>query len=410
MTHSIERKAINMLPNNVSQVTLNHPSLGKSPAGFDRISVEVLPREIGRIVGYDPRTLIMKPGRTKRTTGSPVPHNVSAAIVALQNQVQRSIDHKRVAIMVAYLAAAMDGGTFADWGPIELVTSSRPDLDELDIHHVVRMDADADYFIADGQHRYCAVLDFCREHPQYCERFTQSLTISILPEGKLAQWAGQSFHDRNYYAVAVRAGKALAVDSRDPVNALTKQLATLPVIEACGGIAYERDTLLKGDTRFTTHSVLHRFVKGFLFGRSGIDKSSENYPEPQADDVANLTNWLGTLATLLPWEGQPAERDQYLTRASVVLTALSVVGGELYRSGLPVETLASHVAILGRLDWRRTNLLWVGIVGSERPGKEGEPPVVQPASSRPAIDATIRHFREILKLTEGLKDEQNGHE
>lgn len=384
-----------MLPTNVSQVTFNHPSLGKSPAGFDRINVEVLPREIGRIVGYDPRSLIQRPTRraAKGTKRDLVPHNVATQIVTLQNQVQRSIDHKRVATMVQYLRNAMDGGTFADWGPIELVTSTQPDLTDLEVHHIARMDADADYFIADGQHRYCAMLDFCREHPQYCDRFTQSVTISVLPESRLVEWAGQAFHDRNYYAVSVRAGKALSVDSRDPINALTKETARHSVIANAGGIAYERDTLLKGDTRFTTHTVLHRFVKGFLFGRSGIDKSSAIYPEPDQAEVYNLHNWIGVLGTVLPWDGPPEERDQYLTRASVVLTALGVVGGELYRSGAPIDELVKRVGTLARIDWRRSNLQWVGIIGTERDG------LVQPASSRPAIDAVIRHFREILGLT-----------
>lgn len=397
-----------MLPNNVSQITLNHPSYGTSPAGFARIHVELLPREVGRIVGYDPRTLVQKVGKPTVTKSGRkrdnTPHNVSASIVSLQNQVQRSIDHKRVESMVRYLANAMDSGAFADWGAIELVTSSQPDISDLDIDHVARMDADADYFIADGQHRYCAILDFCREHPKFCERFTQSLTISVLPEDKLVMWAGQAFHDRNYYAVSVRAGKALAVDSRDPINALTKRIATLPVLEAAGGIAYERDTLLKGDMRFTTHSVLHRFVKGFLFGRAGIEKSTENYPEPESEDVANLGNWLGALSELLPWTGEPSERDQYLSRTSVVLSALGVVGGELYRSGLEIDELVRRVAHLRTLDWRRTNLLWVGIVGSEREG------VVQPASSRPAIDATIRHFREILRLSSNLPETEASEE
>lgn len=385
-----------MLPTNVSQITLNYPSLGKSPAGFDRLHVELLPREVGKIIGYDPRTLVMKPRRSRvaRGTRDLTPHNVSPAIVDLQNKVQRSIDNGRVATMVDYLRSAMETGSFADWGAIELVTSSTPDIDELEAKHVVRFDSDADYFIADGQHRYCAILDFCRAFPAYCDRFTQALTISILPEEKLAEWAGQAFHDRNYYAVAVRAGKALAVDSRNPINSLAKQLATHPVIKKAGGIAYERDTLLKGDERFTTHAVLHRFVRGFLYGRPGLDRSNDSDDEPSQEWVHNLVNWLSTLGDVLPWFGEPDFRDSMLSRASVVLSALAVVGHDLYAQNLDPFQLSDKLKTLGQMDWRKTAVTqWEGIVGSAKDG------IIHPASSRPAIDATIRYFRDILGLT-----------
>lgn len=390
-----------MLPPNVTTVTLQYPAYGRSPAGFDRIHAELLPREVGRFVGYDPRTLIMKPkrstSRSARGTRDLTPHNVSSAIVALQNQVQRSIDTKRVAVMVDYLRRAMETGSFADWGPIELVTSSQPDMSEFEAKHTVYMDADADYFIADGQHRYCAILDFCRENPQYCDRFTQPITISVMPPERLAEWAGQAFHDRNYFAVAVRAGKALAVDARDPVNAIAKQIADHPAIVNAGGIAYERDTLLKGDARFTTHSVLHRFVRGFLFGRSGLDKGVDTRVDVADTEIAALDNYLGILGDVMPWT--LAERDQYLARASVVLSALAVVGHDLMRMALPENDLRARLRVLGALDWRRSNLGWVGIVGSEKNGE------VQPASSRPAIDATIRFLRERLGIIKPMNGE-----
>jgi hypothetical protein len=291
----------------------------------------------------------------------------------------------------------MESGTFADWGPIELVTSSQPDMSEYESRHVVFMDSDVDYFIADGQHRYCAILDFCRENPQYCDRFTQPVTISVIPNEKLNEWAGQAFHDRTYFAVAVRSGKALAVDSRDPVNALAKTISDHPAIVNAGGIAYERDTLLKGDPRFTTHSVLHRFVRGFLFGRPGLDKGVDTRVDVGDAEVNSLDNYLGILGDIMPWN--IAERDQYLARASVVLSALAVVGHDLMVQNLPETELRARLRVLGNLDWRRSNLGWVGILGSEKNGE------VQPASSRPAIDATIRFLRERLGLIRPMNGE-----
>ncbi len=373
-----------------SKLQIAQPSYGVSPSGFTRIHVEMLPREVGRLIGYDPRVLVMKPKRAGVARGTRdlhVPHNVSQEIITLQNQVQRSIDNSRVAQMSDYLAGAFQKGHFADWGSIELATVSVPDQSETT---KVSLDADADYFITDGQHRYCALLDFIHEYPQYSDRFTQSVTISVLPPEKMTEWAGQEFHDRNYFSVAVRAGKALSVDTRDPLNALAKGMAMHPVLEATGGIAYDRDQLLKDDTNFTTHSILHRFIRGFLFGRPGIDKGADTRADITPQAKAQLWEYFSALGEVLPWLEEAGKRDQYLTRASAVMSALGVLGNDLYVADPPLTTeeKVKMLVALTKVDWRRTNLGLVGVVGSEKDGQ------VAPASSRQAIDATIRFLRE----------------
>lgn len=378
-----------------SKVLINKPSLGFSPAGFPRVHIEMPPREVGRLVGYDPRVLIMKPrrpGAVARGSRDIVPHNVSQAVVDLQNAVQRSIDKGRVAIMTDYLAGSFKG-KFADWGPIELVTASKPGLDKFDTEHQVTLDADADYFIADGQHRYCAILDFVREHPEHADRFTQAVTISFLPEDKLLEWAGQEFHDRNYFSVPVRAGKALSVDARDPVNALAKSLVENPTIQDAGGIAYERDTLLKADPRFASHATLHRFVRGFLFGRPGLDKGVDTRIEITEKETKALNDYISALGLALPWKGE--NRDEYVTRTSAVMSALAVIGHDLFLSDRPMEmdVVVQKLATLGKMNWKRTNRDLIGVVGSEKDGQ------VQPTSSRQAIDSTIRYMRQALGLT-----------
>lgn len=376
-----------------SRLIVSSPSFGRAPAGFPSVHIEVGPKEAARIIGYDPRVLVMRPPtKTGRGTRDLLPANVSTAVIELQNRVQRSIDKDRVKAMVQYLADAVEQGSFAAWGPIVLVTSSTPE--SANVGRDAALDPDSDYFIADGQHRYCALLDFVKQYPMYSERFTQGLSIYAVPAEQLTAVAGQLFHDHNYFSVPVRAGKALSVDTRDPVNALAKSLDEHPAIQAAGGIAYERDTLLAGDSRFTTHSVMHRFTRGFLFGRPGLDKGTDTRMEPPQKAKENLQEYVSALGLVLPWVG--SERDSYLTRASAVLSALSVVGHDLYHSEagweLTPEKRAEKLACLTKIDWRRTNLGLVGVVGSEKNGQ------VQPASSRQAIDSTIRYLRQACGL------------
>jgi hypothetical protein len=391
-----------------SKLIVSNPSFGRSPSGFTRVHLELRPKEVARLLAYDPRVLAQKPRGKKAPI---MPHNVSEEIARMQLAVQRSIDNTRVQQMVDYLASAFEQGTFADWGAVEVVT-----IDEPSMHAdcTAWLDPDAEYFVADGQHRYCAMLDFIRQWPQYADRWTQGITISVLPPERFTEWAGQKFHDHNYFAVAVRPGKALAVDVRDPVNALAKQLSMHPDIMKGGGIAYDRDNLLAKDPRFTTHSIIHRFVRGFLFGRPGLDKTVDT-TEPVGEMWRDrLMEFVSALALILPWFAP--DRDQYVARASAVLSSLAVVGHDLYASGLPSEEIGRRLASLGGIDWRRTNLGLVGVVGTEKmqPVKDdagnvtGTISVVQPASSRQAIDSTIRWLRQQLGLISS-PNPGNGH-
>lgn len=383
-----------------SKLVISQPSVGYSPSGFQRVHVELLPREVGRLIGYDPRVLVMKPRKSGAKEGSrsrreTIPHNVSKEVIALQNAVQRSIDVKRVDQMAQYLADAMLKGKFADWGPIELVTANKPDMSKLKSDHAVALDSDADYFIADGQHRYCALLDFIHHHPQFAERFTQAVNISVMPEDKLIEWAGQEFHDRNYFSVPVRAGKALSVDSRDPVNSLAKAVASHPTVESGGGVAYERDTLVKNDPRFATHATLHRFVRGFIFGRPGLDKGVDTRVDIGDSETKALDAYLTLLNLSLPWASDTPERDQYVTRTSAVMAGLAVIGHDLFLGEVDYsqDQIAAKMKTLSKLNWKRSNRELIGVVGGE--GKDGE---VAPNASRQSIDSTIRYLRDKLGI------------
>lgn len=391
-----------------AKIVVSHPSIGVSPSGFQRLHLELLPSEVGRLISYDPRSVYRKPQRPGAKPRKDVaPHNVSADVINLHNQVQRSIDNDRVAQMVGYLSNAVERGTFADWGAIDLVTADVPDLSGLNSGCTVALSADAEYFIADGQHRYAALLDFLQRFGDRANTFTQGITISILPEEKLVQWAGQQFHDRNYYSVAVRPGKALAVDTRDPVNKLTKSLEYHDAIQKAGGIAYERDTLLAGDPRFVSLSLMHRMVRGFLFGREGLDRGVDTNIEITDQMEHDLREYLSVLCEILPWENTIKDRDDYLTRTSVVLSSLMVIGHQLYTMtpAIDADEKVKRLLKLKKMNWKRTNLKLDGIVGTEKEsmvksvdGKEHKVKMISPASSRQAVDATIAFFREKLDL------------
>lgn len=378
-------------------------SVGKAPSGFFKIRSEMMPADLIKMIGYDPRT-IQASGRR----GQQDPHNVSEDLLDLVRDVQRSIDAAKVDEMVGYLHHAMSTGEFGDWAELDIVTAAKPDMSKYEQAHSVFFPASAEYFITDGQHRFCALMDFVRRYPEYAPKFTQAVAISVLPEDRLGKWAGQSFHDKNYLRSQVKMTKALAVDSRDLHNVLAKELHEHRVIKAGGGVNEAKDALAATASEFATHAVLYRFTRAFCEGRRGLDKAPVKNPFLTSTTYASWTGrivaYVDELHRALPhWTTDPEVRKDYLFRASAALQALGVVGNDLTKVK---DASARREMILrlseAQLDWRRSNVtLWgdvIGAVVNDGAGKQS----VTPRSSRQAIDGTIRLLRERTGLAEFL--------
>jgi hypothetical protein len=380
-------------------------SVGKSPSGFHKIHVEMIPADLIKLVAYDPRSIPALPG------GQNDPHHVSEDLVDLVREVQRTIDSQKVEEMVNYLEDAISNEKYADWAELDVVTATKPDMSKWAEKHSVYFPTSAEYFITDGQHRFCALMDYARKFPGHASRFTQAVSISVLPHNRLREWAGQSFHDKNYLRTTVKATKALAVDSRDLHNILAKDLRDHPVIQDGGGINEVKDSLASTAKEFTTHSVMYRFTRGFCEGQRGLSKGPvknakltlESYEELKAQLFAYITE----VNKVLPhWTVVPG-REEYLFRASAALQALGVIGQLLYTK---VEDPSDRKLMInqigeGKLDWRRTNVRdWGTVIGTIVEKKDHEGKVmaqeVSPRSNRQAFDGTIK----FLRVWSGLDD------
>ena len=374
-------------------------SIGKAPTGFPKIRAEMLPGDLIKLIAYDPRTMQL-PRR-----GQQDPQHVSHDVVELIREVQRSIDQQRVEEMVDYLYGALSQGQYADWAELDVITVAKPDTSQFEETHSVYFPTAAEYFITDGQHRYCALMEFVRRYPEYSGKFTQAVAISVLPHDKLSEWAGQSFHDKNYLRTAVKMTKALAVDYRDPHNVLAKDLRQHPAVQEAGGVNEVKDALAAGAKEFATHAALYRFTRGFCEGRRGLDRAPIRTPrltdEAMEGFKESLTDYLTRLNDVLPhWATVPG-REIYLFRSSPALQALGVLGYELYTKVPDPGTRAAMITNIGEhaLDWRRSNVAtWESVIGDVV--EDGS--AVSPRSNRQAIDATIRFLRDQSGLSEFL--------
>lgn len=382
---------------------LKHCSVGKSPAGFTKIRTEMLAQDLVKMVGYDPRTISAPPRR-----GQQDPGHISQDLIDLIREVQRSIDPQKVEEMVAYLYDAVSNGNYADWSELDLVTASKPDLSKWRETHSAFFPSSAGYFVTDGQHRYCALMEFVRRYPDYATRFTQAVAIAVLPHDRLDEWAGQSFHDKNYLRTPVKVTKALAVDSRDLHNILAKELREHAVIKNGGGVNEAKDALAVTAKEFATHASLFRFTRGFCEGRRGLDKGpikNPNLTQKTCEQLKlRLSEYIDELNRVLPhWTVVPG-REDYLFRSSPAMQALGVIGHLLYTKVQDPMQRKAMISRIGeaKLDWRRTNVKeWESIIGIAREDEKGNR-WITPRASRQAIDGTIRFLKDRCGLSEFL--------
>jgi len=380
-------------------------SIGKSPSGFPKIHVEMRPADLIKMIGYDPRSI-----QAAARRGEAEPGHVSQDIISLVREVQRSIEQPKVDEMVQYLHAALSDGNYADWAELDVVTAEKPDTTKWTSNHEVYFPTSTEYFITDGQHRFCGLMDFCKEHPEFATKFTQAVSISVLPENRLSEWAGQSFHDKNYLRTTVKMTKALAVDSRDLHNVLTKELHRHPVIKNGGGVNEVKDALAAAAKEFSTHSALYRFTRGFCEGRRGLLKDSIKNPnlthETLADYRGRLFEYVEELDRVLPnWTVVPG-REEYLFRSSPALQALGVIGNLVYTKVLDPTERKGMIARIGerKLDWKRSNVAeWNSVIGIKVENEKGA--FISPRASRQSIDGTIKFLKDKSGLTAFLTNE-----
>lgn len=394
------------------KLTFRNAMVGVAPTGFIKVRVETRPNELIKMIGYDPRSL--QPFRRGSKLIEPSRH-VPAGLVELQREVQRTIDPRKVAEMVEYLHQAVVDGQYADWAELDVVTTAAPDISEFGTEHVVRLPEAADYIIIDGQHRHCALIDFVREYPELADKFTQGIAISSMLPEQIREWAGQGFHDKNFLRTAVKATKALSVDYRDAHNALAREAREHRVFRDGGGVEDTKDQLSSNSPEMITHSTLYRFVRGFTEGRRGLDKGQLQRPalspESYEEVKTNLLAYLDLLADLFPTWFNKQRRGEFLFRSSPAWQALGVLGYHLFEIDDEAERKAMLAKIgEAKLDWRRSNLKWVNIIGvKQEEREEGSNKVtrawITPRASRQAVDSTIG----FLKKTVGIEEPPAGN-
>jgi DNA sulfur modification protein DndB len=222
---------------------------------------------------------------------------------------------------------------------------------------------DVEWAAIDGETQLAARFEAATINP---ETRKQQVDVKFCYNRPL-EWAKQAFHDLNLLSVRPNAATAIAMDMRDTLTSVTREVAKLPFFE--GRVASSRQ-LKKNDTGICTLSVLRTAVVCFSEGIGGLQYG--NKPITLATDriaivqkaaleyFSALTNKLGP---------KMEQRSVTVTASPAVMAALGAIGHKasaIADSALRQAEIASALQRLDGVDWSRGQK-WDGVAGKLRP-------------------------------------------
>jgi len=275
---------------------------------------------------------------------------------------QRTLNRARVPEIARYLVENADSYIFSALTAsvdeqVEFKPAGNEDGNSNVGHLAISMSARI--LINDGQHRRAAIEEALKSRP---ELGRESIAVVFFVDAGLER-AQQMFADLNTHAVRPSLSIGILYDHRDPLADLVRDLS-VSVSIFDGRIELEKTTISNRSTKLFTLSALYQATEELL-ERARLLRRSDAEIALQAR--ARATAFWSRLAEVIPeWrlllagKVSAAElRTDYVHAHGVALQALGRAGGALLQAA--PETWSERLAVLERVDWRRTNsTLWEG--------------------------------------------------
>ena len=222
---------------------------------------------------------------------------------------------------------------------------------------------DVEWVAIDGETQLAARFEAATINP---ETRKQQVDVKFCYDRPL-EWAKQAFHDLNLLSVRPNAATAIAMDMRDPLTSVTRDVAKLPFFD--GRVASYRQ-LKKNDTGICTLSVLRTAIVcfsegigGLQYGNKPVGLATERNAVVQKAALEYFSALTGKLGPKME------QRNETVAASPAVMAALGAIGHNASTIADPSVRQAEIAAVLQRLDgvdWSRGQK-WDGIAGKMRP-------------------------------------------
>ena len=294
----------------------------------------------------------------------------------LKGLVQRSINWSRVKKLASYLLQGKDNDFFV-LPSLTLTFNSDVDFDEsapssgIASVGTLKIPKDADFHIADGQHRAAAIARLLEQIRTEDPKAIHDWSDETIPVTFFIDTGDgrkqQIFLDLNQYVCKPNSSLFTLFDHRSPVSDITRQiLFQIPFLES--HIAHEHTNVPKGD-------------KQKLIPLNALEKSTAlllgdmDVADPESLEIAKFTSasfWKAVSERHPVWrqasEMEPGEalrdlREQSIAFHAITLNALGLVGASLRSMDLPDgEDWLSILTRLERVNWSRSNAELEGLI------------------------------------------------
>lgn len=269
-------------------------------------------------------------------------------IVLPEYRAQRRINEIRIPEIKQYILKNRDSYVFSALsasidGEFRFIPSVHDDIGVLEV------DMEAVFLINDGQHRKAAIEAALQE-----DRSLENETISIVffRDDGLAR-SQQMFTDLNKHAVKTSNSLATLYDTRDEIAVATKN-----VIDAIPFFARytdkERDVLGKNSSSLFTLNMIYKANQKILHGPRCSNEDVEFLLSFWKLVASNITEWQEVYDKTLT---KKALRENYIVALAITISAFGKLGRCFYDDRK--LNLEEYLAKLQKIDWLRSNKMWV---------------------------------------------------
>jgi DNA sulfur modification protein DndB len=269
---------------------------------------------------------------------------------------QRKLNLQRIPEMTRYITENEDSWLFssltASFDAEEKfnATEEDPNMGTLTLPLTTQL------MVNDGQHRRAAIERALREDPTLGD---QTISVVLFPSESLER-NQQMFSDLNRTVQKTSRSLNIMYDHRDPLNQLTLALENrVPILR--GRIEKDSQSLAVRSAKLITVSALYDMAAQIL-GGSLPDNLTEAQLQEREDALVKI--WEILSENLTEWKAiadgdlRPAQaRAEFVNAHAVFFFAIGSVAGELTRTK-QLDLLPN----VGKVDWRRTNPEWQGVV------------------------------------------------
>lgn len=274
---------------------------------------------------------------------------------------QRPLQDKRIPEIAQYLLEKEN-----DWVFGSITVSFDGDGSYLAARQQLRLPADTEFVIVDGQHRLAAIKRAIAEDPTLRK---QQIGVMLIPFEGLDR-NQQIFSDLNRTVQKTSRSLDILYDHDDPLNGVVK--AVVARVELFHHRVEKNQTSLAVRSRhFITLSSLYDACRELLGGQTSMAALKDDHASADAEEFC--VKYWNTLSDLIePWrlvksdQMKPAEaRVEYIVTHAVAFWALGSAGARVFGIQSQQDWAGTHdwetLEPLAEVDWLKTNPAWQGI-------------------------------------------------